>query len=138
MASGSDPVRIPAASLVHGSSAPAAVPATGIQPTPSGKSVPPAGNVAPPTAAAQALASDARSAAAAAAQALAAQIAALNKFLNNSGRPNEFRIAPNTDSRIIQEINPANGAVVGEYPSIAFPALARSLGVSGALLDELA
>jgi len=124
---------------VHGSQA---TPAATI-PTPSGKVVPAGGNgapqsAAPQTAAAQALAADAQSAAAARRQALAAQIAALNKFLNDSGQPNRFQIAPNSNETLIQEINPANGAVVGEYPSIAFPALAESLGVSGALIDQLA
>jgi hypothetical protein len=65
-----------------------------------------------------------------------AQVAFLNKFLNDSGKPNQFRVAPNTNSALIQEINPANGAVIADYPVIAFPALAKSLGISSALIDE--
>ena len=30
----------------------------------------------------------------------------------------------------------ANGAVIADYPVIAFPALAKSLGISSALIDE--
>jgi hypothetical protein len=65
-----------------------------------------------------------------------AQVALLNKFLNDSGRPDQFRVDPQSDSKLIQEINPANGEVIGEYPAIAFPALAKSLGISGAVIDE--
>ena len=36
----------------------------------------------------------------------------------------------------IQSINPATGAVVAEYSAIAFPALAKSVGISSALIDE--
>ena len=37
---------------------------------------------------------------------------------------------------LIQEVNPATGEVIAEYPVIAFPALAESLGISSALIDE--
>jgi uncharacterized FlaG/YvyC family protein len=60
----------------------------------------------------------------------------LNKFLNDSGRADQFRIDPESRNQIIQEINPANGAVVGEFSVSEFPALARSLGVSGILVDS--
>jgi len=60
----------------------------------------------------------------------------LNKFLNDSGRADQFRIDPESRNQIIQEINPANGAVVGEFSVDEFPALARSLGVSGILVDS--
>jgi len=60
----------------------------------------------------------------------------LNKFLNDSGRADQFRIDPDSRNQIIQEINPANGEVVGEFSVSEFPALARSLGVSGILVDS--
>lgn len=37
---------------------------------------------------------------------------------------------------MIQQINPANGVVVGEFLASEFPALARSAGVSGLLFDQ--
>jgi len=33
-------------------------------------------------------------------------------------------------------VNPASGAVIAEYPAISFPELARSLGISRALIDD--
>jgi hypothetical protein len=65
-------------------------------------------------------------------------VALLNKSLNDSGRPDQYRVAPNSDSTLIQEVNPATGAVIAEYPAITFPALAKSLGISSALIDEYA
>jgi uncharacterized FlaG/YvyC family protein len=65
-----------------------------------------------------------------------AQVDFLNKYLNDSGRPNQFRVDPNSDSMLIQEVNPATGAVIAEYPSVSFPALAKSLGISSAVIDE--
>jgi len=62
----------------------------------------------------------------------------LNKHLNDSGRPAQYRVDPSSADRLIQEINPANGDVVGEFSVTEFPALARSLGVSGLLIDALA
>ncbi len=123
MASGSDPVRIPGTSLVHG------VPQT-TGPLASGKELPVSGQPSPAgrratTAHRPVAASDVH-----------AQVALLNKFLNDSGRPDQFRVDPQSDSKLIQEINPANGEVIGEYPAIAFPALAKSLGISGAVIDE--
>jgi hypothetical protein len=118
---------------VHGSQAPTTVPAAG------GKSVPVSGNASPraapegaPPAIAEQAARQARSAD------LAAQVAALNKFLNDSGRPDQFRVAPQVSPTLIQEINPANGEVIAEYPAIEFPAIARSLGLTSAALDERA
>jgi hypothetical protein len=57
--------------------------------------------------------------------------------LNTSGRADSFRVSPNSD-KYIQQVNPANGAVVAEYPVDEFPALARSIGVAGLLIDDLA
>jgi uncharacterized FlaG/YvyC family protein len=60
----------------------------------------------------------------------------LNKYLNDTGRANQFRIDPQSRDQTIQEINPANGAVIGEFSVAEFPLLARSLGVSGILVDS--
>ena len=125
MAIDANPVQIPAIS-VHGSQAPTPV----AVPQGSGKSLPPAGNAA-------VAAANPRpgSGAATTAGSLQAQVALLNKYLNDSGRPDQYRVAPDSDSTLIQEVNPATGAVIGEYPAISFPALARSLGISSALID---
>jgi hypothetical protein len=63
----------------------------------------------------------------------------LNKHLNDSGRPDQYRVDP-ASSTTIQEINPATGAVIGEFSASEFPALARSTGASspGLLIDSLA
>jgi hypothetical protein len=129
MASDASPVQIPATSLVHGSQAPTKVTVS----PPSGKSVPPTGKPL-----AHAADSGNKSAGVTRTNDVPAQVAFLNKFLNDSGKPNQFRVAPNTNSTVIQEINPANGEVVGDYPAIAFPALAKSLGIPSALIDERA
>jgi hypothetical protein len=126
MAIDANPVQIPVIS-VHGSQAPLTVAA----PQGSGKSLPPAGNAAVAAATADAKSSAARSAAS-----LEAQVALLNKYLNDSGRPDQYRVAPDSNSTLIQEVNPANGAVVAQYSAITFPALAKSLGISSALIDE--
>jgi mevalonate pyrophosphate decarboxylase len=63
----------------------------------------------------------------------------LNKHLHDSGRPNQFRVDPQSSTRI-QEVNPATGEVIGEFSASEFPALARSTGTSatGLLVDSLA
>jgi hypothetical protein len=126
MASDGNPVKIPVTSLVHGSQAP-----TVTVPQPGGKALPPRGNATAASAAA-----GARSSAANRTTDVQAQVDFLNKYLNDSGRPDQFRVDPNSDSSLIQEVNPATGAVIAEYPTIAFPALARSLGISSAVIDE--
>jgi hypothetical protein len=68
---------------------------------------------------------------------LQALIAQLNKYLNDSGRPDQYRVDPQSGS-MIQEVNPANGAVIAEFAASEFPALARSVGASGLLVDSLA
>jgi hypothetical protein len=125
MASDANPVQIPVTSLVHGSQAP-----TTISPS-SGKALPPAGNASPSAA------ESPKSSAASRSTDVQAQVAFLNKYLNDSGRPDQFRVDPNSDSNI-QEVNPATGAVVAEYPSVSFPALAKSLGISNAVIDGYA
>jgi FlaG protein len=114
MASDGQPVKIPAISLVHGSQAPTAV----VVPH-SGKTLPPSGK--PP---------------AARAVNLPAQVALLNKYLNDSGKPDQFRLDPDSNGKVIQQINPATGEVVGEFPASEFAALARSVGISGVVIDN--
>jgi hypothetical protein len=126
MASVDNPGKIPAISLVHGSQAPQ----RDVTPQSSGKLLPLPGNAASATAA------GAKAAAANRSTDLQAQVAVLNRYLNDSGRPDQFRVDPNSNSTLIQEVNPASGAVIAEYPAITFPELARSLGVSRALIDE--
>jgi hypothetical protein len=127
MASDPTPVLIPATSLVHGSQAPTKVTIS----QSGGNSPPHAGNAAVGAATAAS-----KSSGASRTDDVQAQVAFLNKYLNDSGKPDQFRVAPNSDSMLIQEVNPATGEVIGEYPAIAFPALAKSLGISSALIDE--
>ena len=130
MASDGNPVKIPAIGLVHGSQAPTKVT---VSPS-SGNHLPSSGKPVPPRIAEAGSAG--KAAAAPPAKSLQAQVALLNKYLNDSGRPNRFRVDPTSDSTLIQEINPATGEVIGEYPAISFPALARSVGISGAVIDS--
>jgi uncharacterized FlaG/YvyC family protein len=137
MASNADPVLIPATSPVHGSQATTTV----VVQQSSGKALPQSGKVVAGSAAgAQPSAVQAQSAAQSAAAPvkpdLQAQVDLLNKYLNDSGRPDQFRVDPSSGSKLIQQINPASGAVVGEFLASEFPALARSVGVSGALVDS--
>ncbi len=67
---------------------------------------------------------------------LQAQVSLLNKYLNDSGKPDQFRVAPHSDDKLIQQINPANGEVIAEFPASEFAALARSVGISGVLVDS--
>ncbi|MDP9009522.1 MAG: flagellar protein FlaG [Pseudomonadota bacterium] len=118
MASDGHPGKIPAINLVHGTQAPTAVavqPSGKILPQPGKPTAPPA---APPP------------------STVRAQVALLNKYLNDSGKPDQFRVAPDSDDKLIQQINPANGEVVGEFPASEFAALARSVGISGVLVDR--
>jgi uncharacterized FlaG/YvyC family protein len=117
MASDGQTVKLPAISLVNGSQAPAAVVVQA-----SGKVLPQPGKPAPP--------------AASAASHLRAQVALLNKYLNDSGKPDQFRVDPSSDDTLIQQINPATGEVVGEFPTSEFAALARSVGISGVVVDR--
>jgi uncharacterized FlaG/YvyC family protein len=81
-------------------------------------------------------ASSAKSAAAATAdpQSLVTQI---NKHLNNSGQADQFRVDPDSNS-YIQQVNPASGEVIAQYAVNEFPALARSIGAAGLLIDDTA
>jgi uncharacterized FlaG/YvyC family protein len=60
----------------------------------------------------------------------------LNKYFRESGRPNQFRVDASAGHTQIQEFNPDTGEVIGEYSAAEFPALFRSLGVSGLLIDS--
>ncbi len=152
MASNGVPVDASVASIVQGSQAPLSISFS----APSGK-VLPAGNIAAQpdanVAGSEASAADPTIAHAANSQvqsipakaassanqqpSLRALIAQLNKFLNDSGRPDQYRVDPQSQSTI-QEINPSNGAVIGQFAASEFPALARSVGASGLLFDQLA
>jgi len=114
MASDGQPVKIPAVSLVQGSQAP-----TTVAIKRSGNVLPPSGKTAAPTA-----------------SSIQEQVALLNKYLNDSGRPDQFRVDPTSDDKLIQQINPATGAVVGELPAEEFEELARSVGISGVILNK--
>jgi len=117
MAIDGQPVKIPAVSLVQGSQAPTTVVAQR------------GGNVLPP---------GGRPAAPPAAPSLQAQVQLLNKYLNDSGKPDQFRVDPDSDDKLIQQVNPANGEVIAEFPASEFAALARSVGISGVVVDKLA
>jgi uncharacterized FlaG/YvyC family protein len=117
MASDGQPVKIPVTSLVHGSQAP-----TTVVVQHSGKILPQPG----------------KATAAPAATHVQVQVALLNKYLNDSGKPNQFRVDPDSNGKLIQQINPANGEVLAEFPASEFAALARSLGISGVLVDKYA
>jgi uncharacterized FlaG/YvyC family protein len=117
MASDGQQVTIPVVSLVQGSQAPRTV---AIQR--SGNALPPSGKAA--------------TAAISAGSQLQAQVALLNKLLNDSGRPDQFRVDPASNGKLIQQINPATGDVVGELPADEFEALARSIGISGVIVDK--
>jgi hypothetical protein len=123
MASDGNPVVIPVTSLVHGSQAPTTV----IVKQASGNSLPPGGKAA---------AAPAADRAAAATTDIQTQVNLLNKYLNDSGRPDQFRVDPSSDGKLIQQVNPASGAVLGEFSADEFPALARSVGLSGAIVDD--
>lgn len=150
MASDGTTGQIPVASPVQGSQATSSNIKSG-----SGKLLPQGGNIA--TAEAAARPSDTAQAAASVQAAASAQagvsnvnkapvqnatdarslVTQLNKYLNDSGRPDQFRLDP-SNGKMIQQLNPASGAVVGEFSATEFPALARSVGVSGLLIDSLA
>jgi hypothetical protein len=131
MASDGNPVAIPVTSLVHGSQAPTTV----IVKQPSGNSLPPSGKVAAAPAADRTAAATKPGAAAATAD-IQTQVNLLNKYLNDSGRPDQFRLDPSSNGKLIQQVNPASGEVIGEFLASEFPALARSVGLSGALIDN--
>jgi hypothetical protein len=146
MASDGVPVTIPVTSLVNGGQVP--TPAT-VQEI-SGNALPPSGKTLTTNAAAAAAAGASApvsmsntvaeppankppAAGSADAQSLVTQ---LNKYLNDTGRPDQYRVDPSSNDKLIQQINPATGAVIGEFLVSEFPALARSVGASGLLVDS--
>jgi hypothetical protein len=132
MASDGQPGKIPATSLVHGSQAPTTVKVQ------SGKILPQSGNATASAAAVRPAAKTgvpAKTSPAVGSTDLPAQITLFNKFLNDSGRPVQFRVDPTSDNKLIQEVNPATGEVIGEYSATEFAALARSVGISGVLVN---
>jgi hypothetical protein len=132
MASDGQPVKISATSLVHGSQAP-----TTVTVQHSGKTLPPSGKAAAEPAALRPAAAE-RAGTAAGSTDLQSQVSFLNKFLNDSGKPDLFRVDPTSDGKLIQQINPATGQVVGEFSASEFAELARSVGLSGVLVNSRA
>ena len=133
MASGGNPVTMPSAHPVQASQATIAAKVA----EPSGKSLPPSGKTAVTHAANAAQAADSTAPKQAAdPPSLQSLVAHLNKLLNDSGRPYQYRVDPTSDNKVIQEVNPATGQVVGEFQASEFPALASNLGVSGLLVNS--
>ncbi len=62
-------------------------------------------------------------------------IAPSNSHFNDSGRSVHYRVDPRSNDKVIQAINPATGEVIAEYSVNEFPALARSAGLIGILVD---
>lgn len=136
MASDGTTGQIPVASPVQGSQASSNLIKSG------GKSLPQDGNIAAQAPSgrsdtAQAAASNANKAPVQNTSDPASLVQQLNRYLNDSGRPDEFRLDP-TNSKLIQQVNPASGTVIGEFSASEFPALARGLSGSGLLIDSLA
>ena len=135
MASDGVPANPPVTRLIQGSQASASI----TVPRAVGKTLPQPGQLlpkaAPPPAAPPTVKAD-RAASAKSAVDLRALIARLNKNLNDSGQPIQFRVASSSGSTVIQEVNPSTGEVVGEYSAAEFPALARGLSVSGLIIDS--
>jgi hypothetical protein len=65
-------------------------------------------------------------------------VAALNKYLNDTGRPDQFRIVSGSGGKVIQQVNPANGEVIGQFSVTEFPALAQSVVGGSAQVDSTA
>lgn len=59
----------------------------------------------------------------------------LNKYINDSGQPDRYRVDPKSGSKLIQEINPATGQIIPEYSVSEFPELARGVGLVGVLVN---
>ncbi|HWJ33810.1 MAG TPA: flagellar protein FlaG [Steroidobacteraceae bacterium] len=131
MASDGVPVKALVTNPVQASQAPVA---TAHQP--SGKSLPASGNLtaAKPNQAS----SPVKPFPAKPAADLPALVAQLNKHLQSSGRPTQYRLASSPGGQVIQELNPDTNQVVGEIPASEFKALAQELGISGLLVDARA
>jgi uncharacterized FlaG/YvyC family protein len=127
MASDGIPVNVPVTRLVHGGRAQTSETVQVL----SGKNLPAGGQAAP-------LHPDKQTVGAIKAPDSQALVAQLNKRLNDSGQPAQFRLDASSGRNVIQEINPATGEVVGEYPESEFPILAQGLSVSGLLVNTRA
>jgi uncharacterized FlaG/YvyC family protein len=128
MASDGIPVIAPVTRLVHGSRAQTSSPGQ----NPSGKTLPGSGKTAPAEAHAQAAKPTANESKK---PDVAALLAQLNSRFNTSGQADQFRLNVESGHRVIQQINPESGEVIGEFPESEFPALAQGLGGPGALFD---
>ena len=136
---GPAPVAVPG--LTHGSQSPAISQVHEA----SGNNLPQSRQAAAATVAAQSAAAQkaaaqkaAEAAGSANSSSIAALVARLNKYLNDSGQPYQFRIDPQSADKLIQEVNPANGEVLGEFSASEFPTLAQSIAGPGLLVDTLA
>ncbi len=125
MASDGNSVKVPPVIAVHPTQVHIPVP----RQEHGGKALPPGGNAGRASAAQRATKQG---------SAAAVLVALLNKHLNDSGRPNQYQVAPNSDNKVIQQVNPATGEVLGEFLASEFPALAHSVGVSGVMVDSRA
>src|SRR5882757_9998990 len=134
MASDVIPVNVPVTRLVHGSQAQTSGP---IQ-HPSGKTLPPNGKTAPAAAGRQAAQRAPPSTNASKTPDWAALLAQLNRHINTSGQPDQFRLNTDSGHKVIQQINPESGEVVAEYLESEFPALAEGLGGTGRLVNTKA
>ncbi len=97
--------------------------------------LPPVGNSLPPRGETPPAAAGSQPARASEKPDFPALVTRLNKQLNDSGRPDEFRLDSASGRVVIQQINPASGAVIAEYPEAEFPALAAGLTGAGLLID---
>ena len=130
MASNGVPVSASVASIVQGSQVSLSIPISAssgkVLPGGSGATSPETTSVAEVAVASSAASQSAQAAAKAPVSPtnqsnLQALVAQLNKYLNDSGRPDQYRVDPQSGS-MIQEINPANGAVIAEFAASEFPA----------------
>jgi len=132
MASEPSSGQIPNANLLQGSQAVSLVSSPS-----AGNVLPSAGNKVPPVTVAAATSSTDSHTSAPRSTDPQTLVNLLNRNLNDSGRPDQFRLDPASAS-LIQQVNPANGEVVGEFSVEEFPDLARSVGATGGIVDSRA
>jgi uncharacterized FlaG/YvyC family protein len=127
MASDGIPVNVPITRLVHGSQAQASETVK----SESGSALPRSGENSP----AKAVVGASPVRKKPDAEALVSQ---LNKPLNESGRPDQFRLDTSAGRNVIQQVDPNTGEVVAEYSEAEFPMLAQGLSGAGRLVDTRA
>jgi uncharacterized FlaG/YvyC family protein len=127
MASDGIPVNVPITRLVHGSQAQASETVK----SESGSALPRSGENLP----AKAVVGASPVRKKPDAEALVSQ---LNKPLNESGRPDQFRLDTSAGRNVIQQVDPNTGEVVAEYSEAEFPMLAQGLSGAGRLVDTRA